>query len=178
MSESESSAATVGEDAGKTRWARRMGSLPAGPMSKLVTMRMVILFNLLRRSALLTQRKDFGLSEIEWRIMTLMNRGEHPEPLSLNDIAQMLVQDRGQLSRAVKGMVERGILTRNRKPGGPEIEIGLADRGRELHALMVERALERDRFLLEDIDPADIEVMRRVVDKMILKAEMLMEDAL
>ena len=152
---------------------RRRSSARTGPLAKLVSMRMVILFNLMRRSTILTQRRVFELSETEWRIMTQV--GEHA-PLSLNGLADLLVQDRGQLSRAVKSMVERGLLTRTRKPGGPEIEIALADAGVKLHAHMVERAIERDRFLTEGIDPADLEVVRRVVEAMIERAELLMEE--
>ena len=95
----------------------------------------------------------------------------------LNGLADLLVQDRGQLSRAVKSMVERGLLTRTRKPGGPEIEITLADAGVKLRERMVERAIERDRFLTEGIDPADLDVVRRVVEAMIERAELLMEEA-
>ncbi len=138
-------------------------------------MRMVVLFNLMRRSTILSQRRLFNLSEIEWRIMTKMGGDK---PLSLNDLADALIQDRGQLSRAVKGMVERNLLKRARKPGGPEIEITLAPEGRKVWARMVERAKERDRILTEGIDPDDIAAMRRVIEEMIVRADKLMEDVL
>ena len=74
-------------------------------LDRLVTMRMVWLFTLMRRGGVLAQRRRFGLSEIEWRIMTQLGTGAR---LSLNALAEALLQDRGQLSRAVKGMVTRG----------------------------------------------------------------------
>jgi DNA-binding MarR family transcriptional regulator len=144
---------------------------PGSPLGGLVSMRMVILFSLMRRSTTLTQRRDFGLTEIEWRIMTQVNE---TSPLSLNRLAEMLVQDRGQLSRAVKGMVERGLLSRARKPGGPEIEIGLAPGGSELRARMTERALQRDAFLTEGIDEDDLAATRRVIEIMIGRADQLL----
>lgn len=153
----------------------RMRSRRSGPLADLVSMRMVALFNLMRRSTILTQRRTFHLSEIEWRIMTQI--GEHA-PLSLNGLTELLVQDRGQISRAVKEMVEGGLLTRTRKAGGPEIEIGLTSEGRKLHADMVERAIERDKFLTQDLDSTDIVVVRRVVEQMIARAELLMDNAL
>lgn len=146
-----------------------------GPLDQMVSMRMVVLFNLLRRSTILSQRRVFSLSEIEWRIMTKMGGDK---PLSLNDLADALVQDRGQLSRAVKAMVERKLLTRTRKPGGPEIEIALAPEGRKVWARMVERAMERDKVLTEGLDPDDLAAMRRVVEIMIQRADKLMEDVL
>jgi DNA-binding MarR family transcriptional regulator len=144
-----------------------------GPLGELVTMRMIGFFSLLRKSGVLAQRRQFGLSEIEWRIMTQV--GEHA-PLSLNRLSERTLQDRGQLSRAVKGMVENGLLTRERKPGGPEVEIELSKKGRALYASMVERAIERDRRLTSDISKEDLETLWRVTDMMILKAEELMEE--
>jgi DNA-binding MarR family transcriptional regulator len=136
-------------------------------------MRMITFFSLLRRSGVMAQRRQFGLSEIEWRIMTQV--GDR-EKLSLNGLAELTLQDRGQLSRAVKGMVERGLLTRQRKPGGPEIEIGLTGKGRELYAGMVERAIERNRRLTSGIAEEDLKALRRLTDIMIGKAEELMEE--
>ena len=150
----------------------RRGS--TSPLGGLVSMRMVVLFSLMRRSTVLTQRRDFKLSEIEWRIMTTLSEDT---VLSLNGMADLLMQDRGQLSRAVKGMVERGLLTRTRKPGGPEIEIALAPEGRVLRARMTERAKQRDAFLTEGIDEADLLATRRVIEAMMIRADELLAQA-
>ena len=139
----------------------------------LVTMRMIRLFILLRRGGILAQRRRFDLSEIEWRVMTQLGA---TAPLSLNGLADALVQDRGQLSRAVKGMVARGLLTRERKPGGPEIEIELSDGGRALHAAMVDWVVERDAKLTEGLDPADLAALWRMTDAMIGRAEDLLAE--
>ncbi len=145
----------------------------SGPLGELVTMRMIILFGLLRRSGVLAQRRQFDLSETEWRIMVQV--GEFA-PLSLNGLADLLLQDRGQLSRAVKAMVERGLLSRERKPGGPEIEIDLTKQGREVYGRMIERVVERDRKLIEGIPPEDIAVLWRVINTMVGRAEDMMEE--
>lgn len=152
--------------------ARRWPTERSGPLAGLVTMRMIILFGLLRRSGAMAQRRQFDLSETEWRVMTQV--GEFA-PLSLSDLAELLSLDRGQLSRAVKGMVERGLLTRERKPGGPEIEIDMTRQGREIHARMIERAIERDRILTEGISSEDLETLRRVINSMIVRADALVE---
>lgn len=142
-------------------------------LGELVTMRMIGFFNVLRRSGILTSRRQFHLSEIEWRIMTQV--GRHA-PLTLNRLSELTLQDRGQLSRTVKGMVERDLLTRERKPGGPEVEIELSEQGRTLYARMVERAIERDRRLTGDISQEDLETLRRIIDLMHVKAEELLEE--
>lgn len=157
------------------RQSRRISGYRTGPLAGLVSMRMVVLFNLMRRSTMVSHRRDFDLNENQWRIMSQM--GEFA-PLSLNGLAELLVQDPGQLSRAVKGMVERGWLTRERKPGGPEVEIGLTDAGQELWESMTQRAIDRDNFLTEGLSAQEVEAVRKVIDHMIDKAEDLMENAL
>lgn len=154
---------------------RQFSGKRSGPLAKLLSMRMVVLFSIMRRSTIYNQRRLFGLTEIEWRIMTQMH--EHA-PLSLNGLADLLIQDRGQLSRAVKNLVERGLMTRRRKPGGPGIEIGLAEGGKALLARMVDLAIQRDEFLTEGIAPEDRVAARRVIEQMITRAEVLAEQAL
>ncbi|WP_305097318.1 MarR family winged helix-turn-helix transcriptional regulator [Croceibacterium aestuarii] len=138
----------------------------------LVSMRMIRLFVLLRRTGVLAQKRLFELSEIEWRIMVQLG---DTAPLSLNGLADALVQDRGQLSRAVKGMVSRGLLRRERKPGGPEIEIELSDEGATLHAQMVRWAAQRDTALTGGIDQGDLDTVLRVTETMIGRAQAMLE---
>lgn len=149
---------------------RRRG---AGAIYGLVSMRMIRLFVMLRRSGVLAQRRQFGLSETEWRIMTQL--GE-TAPLSLNGLAEAMLQDRGQLSRAVKSMVERGLLTRERKPGGPEIEIALSDEGEAIYARMVEWVHERDRVLTAGIPAEDVARVYRVLGQMMGHAEEMLDE--
>lgn len=144
------------------------GAGNAAALQSLVTMRMIRLFTLMRRGGILAQRRRFGLSEIEWRIMTQLGTGDR---VSLNALAEALVQDRGQLSRAVKGMVIRGLVTRERKRGGPEIEIALSSAGRALHADMVGWVIERDARLTEGLPPGDVAALWRASEIMIGRAE-------
>jgi DNA-binding MarR family transcriptional regulator len=142
-------------------------------LSGLVSMRMIRLFVMLRKSGILAQRRQFGLSETEWRIMTQL--GETAS-LSLNRLADAMLQDRGQLSRAVKSMVERGLLTRERKPGGPEVEIDLSDEGRAIYARMVEWVHERDKALTAGIPPENVATVWRVLGEMMEHAQAMVDE--
>ena len=142
-------------------------------LSGLVSMRMIRLFVMLRKSGILAQRRQFGLSETEWRIMTQL--GETAS-LSLNGLADAMLQDRGQLSRAVKSMVERGLLTRERKPGGPEVEIDLSDEGRAIYARMVEWVHERDKALTAGIPPENVATVWRVLGEMMEHAQAMVDE--
>jgi len=144
-----------------------------GDIYDLVSMRMIRLFVMLRKSGVLAHRRHFGLSETEWRIMTQLGARA---PLSLNGLADVMLQDRGQLSRAVKAMVERGLLTRERKPGGPEIEIGLSTRGKALYAQMVEWVYHRDRELTQEIPGEQVATVLGVLSRMIEQAQTMLEE--
>ena len=144
-----------------------------GGIYGLVSMRMIRLFVMLRKSGILAQRRQFGLSETEWRIMTQL--GETAS-LSLNGLADAMLQDRGQLSRAVKSMVERGLLTRERKPGGPEVEIDLSDEGRAIYARMVEWVHERDKALTAGIPPENVATVWRVLGEMMEHAQAMVDE--
>jgi DNA-binding MarR family transcriptional regulator len=143
------------------------------PIYGLVSMRMIRLFVMLRKTGILAQRRQFGLSETEWRIMTRLGESA---PLSLNGLADAILQDRGQLSRAVKSMVERGLLTRQRKPGGPEIEIDLSGEGQAIYARMVDWVHERDRALTTGIPPGDVAVVWKVLTAMMDRAQEMFDE--
>ena len=140
----------------------------------MISMRVVHLFLMLRRSNTNTQPEEAVLSRLEWRVMTQL---DGVSPLSLTQLAERLLLDRGQLSRTVKGMVERDVLTRSRKPGGPEIEIDLTREGLNLRSAMIDRAGERDKFLIDGLDPADLAVAFKVVEHMIARAGTIAHEA-
>jgi len=145
------------------------------PVRDLTTIRLAVLFSKLRKSTMLAYRREFGLTEVEWRIMTHVGESS---PLSLNGLADLTILDRGQLSRTVKGMVKRGILTRERKPGGAEIEISLSHEGHNLYAKLVDRVVKRDRILTEGIPEKDIETLRRITKHMNERARKMLDDEL
>jgi DNA-binding MarR family transcriptional regulator len=163
------------------RWRRRdlrMNEVDAadrtpGDIYGLVSMRMIRLFVMLRKSGVLAHRRQFDVSETEWRIMTQLGARA---PLSLNGLADVMLQDRGQLSRAVKAMVECGLLTRERKLGGPEIEIGLSARGKAMYAQMVEWVYQRDRELTQEIPGEQVATVLGVLSQMIERAQTMLEE--
>lgn len=138
----------------------------------LLTFRIIGLLDLLRRSGALANRREFGLTGIEWRIMAQV--GEHA-PLSLNDLTELLNLDAGQLSRTVKALVERGLLDRRRRPTGPAIMITLTGDGRALHARMMELARDRNGFLVAGLPSEEVAVATRVLDAVLRNAQLLLE---
>jgi DNA-binding MarR family transcriptional regulator len=154
----------------------RIGTGPddlSQPLRELVTFRLVGTFTMLRRAEILANRRLFDLTEIEWQIIIYVGgRG----PFSLSRLAELTMKDEGQLSRAVKKMCTRGLLSRRRIPGGPSIEIGLSDEGRALFRTMAERSLARDRWMTEGLAEEDVDALGRVVDTMMERARAMLEE--
>jgi DNA-binding MarR family transcriptional regulator len=171
--ESLSAAAPAGLSSAESAESAREGDGRVAIMRELTSMRMIRLYSLLRRSGTLARRRQFGMNETDWWIVAQV--GEYA-PLSLNGLAERLGQDRGQLSRAVKSLVERGLLKRERKPGGPEIEIDLAPKGQQIYRGMIELAIERDRELTDGFAPDSLDVMRGLVEEMIVRAEAMLAE--
>jgi DNA-binding MarR family transcriptional regulator len=73
-------------------------------------------------------------------------------------------------------MVERGLVTRERKPGGPEIEIDLSEQGRSIYGRMVEWVHERDKTLTAGIPPGDVAMVWRVLTAMMDRAQGMLEE--
>lgn len=143
-----------------------------GTMRELLTIRIVGLLELLRRSGTIANQREFGLTRVEWRVMAQV--GGYA-PLSLNDLAELAGLDRGQLSRTVKAMALRGLLISRRRPGGPAIMITLSDEGQIVHDRMVALAIERNRFLVGDLSDDTLAQFADVLDEVTAKAQQLLD---
>jgi DNA-binding MarR family transcriptional regulator len=145
---------------------------PGSPSKPLFTLRVAKLLDLLRRSRALANRREFGVSDVEWRVITQVGGNA---PLSLNQLADLVSLDLGQLSRTVKAMVARGLLDRTRRPGGPAITITLSAEGASLYARMLTLAEQRNRFLVGDIAEDELERAAEVLAAVARNAQRLLE---
>lgn len=76
-------------------------------------------------------------------------------PLTVNDLAAYLYLDKSTASRIANGLVEKGLVARERdRDDGRIVRLGATERGRALHG-RVERELAAEYAeLLEEFDPA------------------------
>ena len=151
------------EQAGKLEKARSGG--------RLMSARLITLVTQIRRTAALTYRRELGLSEVEWRVLSQI--GEHA-PLSLNALAEIIGLDRGQLSRGVTRLVAAGFVTRTARRGGPGILIGLTPAGEDQFLRLMALALERNAAFTRGIDARELATFSAVLDKMTANARALL----
>jgi len=117
----------------------------------------------LRRSAGESFKRSLGLSSTEWPIVATLSVG----PASFATLCDRLSRDKGQLSRDVAALVERGFLVK-RRDGRDQRQLVL-DLNRE-NAAFVEEVLrishQRDGILWDGINQVEKEILLRLLSKL------------
>lgn len=118
----------------------------------LLSRRILILSNLLRRSAGLRYRRLLDISVAEWAVIGELGARA---PVSLNELAAGLALDKTRLSRTVTGLVGRGLVARKANPADRrEQRISLSPAGRRVHVAMMRSAREANETLLAGVPTA------------------------
>ena len=76
------------------------------PITAMLSSRLMVLANLLKRGAILRYKRLAGLSSVEFGLVASM--GRRP-PMSVVRLAEAVGMDKGQISRALAGLVSRAV---------------------------------------------------------------------
>ena len=125
--------------------------------------RMFKLLSLVRRSAAPEIRRELGLSDFEWRILSQV--GDRA-PMSLNELAAITSHDKGQLSRGVKRLVQAGFLVRESRRGERGVFISPTKAGAALFDRLANQAVKRNIALTKGLTAEELAVLSRVIDKL------------
>ena len=92
----------------------------------------------------------FRLTVTQWRVMAALGRFA---PLTASDVGQRIVMDKVAVSRAVAGLMKRGLVERAPdRRDRRRASLELSARGRAMHARIVPIALDYERRLYEALD--------------------------
>jgi DNA-binding MarR family transcriptional regulator len=138
----------------------------------MMSSRLMVLANLLKRGAILRYKRLAGLSSVEFGLVASL--GRRP-PMSVVRLAEAVGMDKGQISRALAGLVSRRLVSRAVNPrDNREVLVGLTRTGLAAHDAIVAGALERNRRLLEQLSKDDLETLLGHIDRLTdTAAEML-----
>jgi len=144
----------------------------AAPVTAMLSSRLMVLANLLKRGAILRYKRLTGLSSVEFGLVASL--GRRP-PMSVARLAEAVGQDKGQISRALANLVSRKLIAKSANPkDSREVLISLTAAGLAAHDAIVEGAQERNRRLLEQLSPAEFEMLLQQVDQLTtIAADML-----
>jgi len=112
-------------------------------ISNLISYQISRISTSLSRSAALRYRRQFDLSLGEWRVIALIGEGG---PLTHNRLARRSALDKAQMSRVVRGLVERDLIVRT-SGSGRTLSLSLSALGADLYRRVVHEANERDQRL-------------------------------
>lgn len=146
--------------------------LPA-PITVMLSSRLMVLANLLKRGAILRYKRLAGLSSVEFGLVASL--GRRP-PMSVARLAEAVGQDKGQISRALAELVSRKLIAKSANPkDSREVLVSLTPAGLAAHDVIVEGAQDRNRQLLEQLSAQEFETLLAQIDRLTATAEKLLE---
>src|SRR4249920_3131319 len=122
----------------------------AAPITAMMSSRLMVLANLLKRGAILRYKRLTGLSSVEFGLVASL--GRRP-PMSVIRLAEAVGMDKGQISRALAGLVSRKLVAKAvNARDNREVLVSLTRTGLAAHDAIVAGAHERNQRLLEQLD--------------------------
>src|SRR6516162_2277428 len=105
------------------------------PITAMMSSRLMVLANLLKRGAILRYKRLAGLSSVEFGLVASL--GRRP-PMSVVALAQAVGQDKGQISRALAELVARKLVAKAANPrDNREVLVSLTRAGLAAHDAIV-----------------------------------------
>jgi len=142
------------------------------PITVMMSSRLMVLANLLKRGAILRYKRLTGLSSVEFGLVASL--GRRP-PMSVISLAEAVGMDKGQISRALAELVSRKLVAKAINPrDNRETLVSLTKAGLAAHDAIVAGAQERNRKLLEQLSREELDVLLGQIDRLTeTAAEML-----
>jgi DNA-binding MarR family transcriptional regulator len=153
--------------------------MPAAPQAPIKTLelenflpyRLSVLAQLVSESLHDLYAGPFGLTVTQWRVMAALGRFA---PLTASEVGQRIVMDKVAVSRAVAGLMKRGLVERaTDRADRRRSSLRLSPRGRGLHARIVPLALEYEAKLCETLSPQERQAFASLSDRLFARAEAL-----
>ena len=138
--------------------------------SSFVTYRLAKLQSRLNAQGTAILKEKSGLSLVEWRVIQVIRMFEKP---SLSQIAEHVQMDKGQLSRKVKVMIEKGLLNSRRNDDDKRIQkLWLTEKAKKINMDLMPVMERRQHHLLADVTPDELEMFYRIITKIEAAAKM------
>jgi DNA-binding MarR family transcriptional regulator len=142
------------------------------PITAMMSSRLIVLANLLKRGAILRYKRLAGLSSVEFGLVASLVRRQ---PMSVISLAEAVGMDKGQISRALAELVARKLVLKAINPkDNREVLVALTRSGLAAHDMIVAGAMERNQRLLEQLDEAEVALLLGHIDRLTSKAAQML----
>ncbi len=152
--------------------SRSAASPPRVPF--VLSRRVMMIANLLRRAATIRYRRLLDLRPGEWGIVAQL--GERA-PRGLIDLADAMGLDKAQVSRGVSSLVKQGLVTRKTNPrSSREVLIALTARGSAANQTILEAGGRANELLLAGLTAKERRQLDELLDLFARRAKQLLRD--
>lgn len=134
------------------------------PLKELVTFRLVRLNAKFSAQASRILKESAGLTPAQWRVMFMIHDNG---PMSPARIGKKIGMDKGQLSRTIKGMLDRGWLqSQPSKADHRSFELSLTAEGSAAFLKAQPKMRVRQSKLMNSLSKGELEALYSVFDKL------------
>src|SRR5215475_7322691 len=138
------------------------------PITAMMSSRLMVLANVLKRGAILRYKRLAGLSSVEFGLVASLGRRR---PMSVIRLAEAVGMDKGQISRALAGLVSRKLVARAANPrDSREVLVRLTRSGLAAHDAIVAGGLERNERLLEGLSSEEVAMLLVQIERLTERA--------
>ena len=107
---------------------------------------------------------EFGLTIGQWRVLAKLGEAEQ---MKARDVVTETLMDKSRVSRVVRQLEERHLLTRTRDEDDQRgFHMSLTPAGRDIYRAIVPKALDWETGLLEGLDLAEYRDLLRIIEKL------------
>lgn len=115
--------------------------------------------------------QPYGLSVTQWRVLAALGRFA---PLTASEVGQRIVMDKVAVSRAVAGLMQRGLVERSTDYADRRrASLKLSARGKAMHGRIVPIALAYETRLYEALSAGERKTFNKLADRLFARAEAL-----
>ena len=133
-------------------------------LSRYVPALVNFLNNKLSAGASTCHRKHFGVGVVEWRILSML---AVESGITANRISQVIGLDKSAVSRAVQTLQNAGYVDgQTDDQDARKYTLSLTDSGQQIHDRVLQTALERERRLLGDFTPEEVDTLVSLLTRM------------
>lgn len=140
-------------------------------LEKFLPYRLSVLAQLVSESLHDLYAQPYGLSVTQWRVMAALGRFA---PLTASEVGQRIVMDKVAVSRAVGGLMQRGLVERSMdRDDRRRASLKLSTRGKAMHARIVPIALGYEAQLYQALSAEERKTFNNLADRLFARAEAL-----
>lgn len=140
-------------------------------LEKFLPYRLSVLAQLVSDSLHDLYAQPYGLTVTQWRVMAALGRFA---PLTASEVGQRIVMDKVAVSRAVAGLMQRGLVERStNRADRRRASLRLSTRGKAMHARIVPIALAYEARLYEALSAEERKTFNNLADRLFARAEAL-----